>query len=118
MVIGHTDCGAIKAALSEHHHGLIDHWLKKIREVAEKYFDELGIGKESSDVVLRRLIEYNVREQCLNLCKNPVIQAAWNSGGKLYIHGYVFEMNTGKLIHLDNLQDDWQEIKDIYKFAF
>jgi carbonic anhydrase len=118
MVIGHTDCGAVKAALSNNHHGLIDHWLKYIRETAEKYIDELELEKNPPEKVIKLLIELNVREQCLNLCKNPIVQKAWNDGKDLYIHGFVFDMETGLLKDLDHLQKDWQEIQDIYRFNF
>ncbi len=118
MVIGHSDCGAVKASVSQNHHGFIDFWLRKIRDVAEKYMSLIEAECKNTDDIVKKLIEYNVREQCLNLCKNPVIQAAWNQGQRLYIHGYVFEMHTGKLKHLSHLQQDWDEVKDIYKFNF
>jgi carbonic anhydrase len=118
LVIGHTDCGAIKAALSNNYHGLIDHWLKHIREVAEKYVHELDVLNSPPENVVRKLIELNIREQCLNICKNPIIQKAWDKGHDIYIHGFVFEIETGLLKELEYLQTDWLGIQDIYKFNF
>jgi carbonic anhydrase len=117
LVIGHTDCGAVKAALSDSHHGLIDHWFMKIRHVAEKHVNLLNLA-QSKEEILRGLIELNIREQCLNLCKNPIIQKAWDSGQNLYIHGCIFEMESGLLKELENLQMEWKEVQEIYKFKF
>ena len=119
LVIGHTDCGAIRAALSYDHHGLIDHWLKNIREVAEKHKQELeNCPEKDHESRVRSLIELNIREQCLNLCKSPTIQQAWARGQDLYIHGYIFEMNTGMLKDLSVVQNDWSNIQEIYKYSF
>jgi len=119
LVIGHTDCGAIKAALSYDHHGLIDHWLKNIREVAEKHEKELEKYENlGHDKLVRKLIKLNIREQCLNLCKSPIVQKAWDSGHDLYIHGYLFEMETGLLKDLEVVQKDWSNIQEIYKYNF
>lgn len=119
LVIGHTDCGAIKSALSYEHHGLIDHWLKNIREVAEKHEEELEeVEQKGHDFIVRKLIELNIREQCLNLCKSPIVQKAWDEGQDLYIHGYIFEMETGLLKDLEVVQNDWANIQEIYKYHF
>jgi carbonic anhydrase len=117
LIIGHTDCGAVRAALSDSYHGLIDQWLKNIREVAEKHFFDLN-SENSKEEIVKKLIELNVKEQCLNMCKNPIIQKAWDSGRSLYVHGYLFEMESGKLRELKNLQQQWKDIQDIYKFKF
>lgn len=116
MVIGHTDCGAVKASLTSKYHGLIDHWLKNIREVAEKHIEHLDMQNSTHDQVVRKLIELNVREQCLNLCKNPIIQSAWARNEDLLIHGYVFEIDTGYLRLVESLKKDWNEVQNIYKF--
>jgi carbonic anhydrase len=119
LVIGHTDCGAIKAALSYDYHGLIDHWLKNIREVAEKHQKELGKYENlGHDRIVRKLIELNIRERCLNLCKSPIVQIALDSGHDLYIHGYLFQMETGFLKDLEVVQNDWSNIQEIYKYNF
>jgi len=119
LLIGHTDCGAVRAALSYEHHGLIDHWLKNIREVAEKHEKDLEkCEKFGHENIVRKLIELNIREQCLNLCKSPIVQKAWDSGNDLYIHGYLFEMETGLLKDLEVVQNDWSNIQEIYKYNF
>jgi len=119
LVIGHTDCGAVRAALSYDFHGLIDHWLKNIREVAEKHGNELRkLENEGHEKIVKKLIELNIKEQCLNLCKSPIIQGAWDRGQDLYIHGYVFEMESGILKDLEVVQRDWSNIQEIYKYNF
>lgn len=121
LVIGHTDCGAIRAALSYDHHGIIDHWLKNIREVAEKHKSQLSqCDKENEDHenLVKKLIELNVKEQCLNLCKSPIVQAAWEKEQILYVHGLLFEFETGLLKNLNVLQHDWEKLRHIYKYKF
>jgi len=129
IVVGHTDCGAVKAALTTKHHGLIDHWLRNIRETAEKYREEIEAIKESyvtnnkdlcnlNHELVRKLIEFNVKEAVLSLCKTPIVQKAWKKGQNLFVHGYVLEIDTGKLVDLDIKQEEWEEIEDTYKFEF
>ncbi len=119
MVIGHTDCGAVRAALSYDYHGLIDHWLKNIREVVEKHGNQLRKAEdEGHERIVKKIIELNIKEQCLNLCKSPVVQGAWDRGQDLYIHGFLFEMETGVLKDLEVVQKDWSNIQDIYRYNF
>ena len=129
IVVGHTDCGAVKAALTSKYHGLIDHWLRTIREIAEKYSDEiesikssyLNSNKDKSNLnneLIRKLIELSVKESVLSLCKTPIVQKAWKNGQSLFVHGYVLEIETGKLIELDINQEEWAQIEETYKFEF
>jgi len=129
IVVGHTDCGAVKAALTSKHHGLIDHWLRNIRETAEKYSEEIELIKESylnthsdkshlNNELVRKLIELNVKESVLSLCKTPIVQKAWKKGQTLFVHGYVLEIDSGNLFELDIKQKEWEDIEDTYKFDF
>ena len=126
IVVGHTDCGAVKAALTTKHHGLIDHWLRSIRETAEKYKEELesvrtNCGKDKSNLnndLVRKLIELNVKESVLSLCKTPIVQKAWKNNQSLFVHGYVLEIDTGHMIELEIKQEEWEDIEETYKFEF
>lgn len=119
IVLGHTDCGAIKTSLSNKYHGLIDHWLKPVKDVVERNHDYLDkIVKENPEKLTTKLAELNIKEQVLNLCKNPIIQKAWNSGQELYIHGLLFDMSTGYVKDLGIMKKEWKKIADIHALDF
>jgi len=119
IVLGHTDCGAIKTSLSNKYHGLIDHWLKPIKDVVERHHDMLDvIMKKNPDQLTTKLSELNVKEQVINLCKNPILQKAWNEGQELYIHGLLFDMDTGYIKDLKTMKKEWKPIEDIHLLDF
>jgi carbonic anhydrase len=113
IVLGHTDCGAIKASLSGKYHGLIDHWLNPIRDIAEKEYEILNktVNEEGEENLCKKLSELNIKEQVLNLCKNPIVQKAWNKGENLHIHGFLYDMKTGLLEDLQIFNKDWKKMK-------
>jgi carbonic anhydrase len=116
IVIGHTDCGAIKASLALKSYGLIDYWLTPIREVAEKHYCDLQkVNKNGFNTMLA---EYHVKEQVLNVCKVPVVQKAWGNGQELFIHGCLFEIETGCLRDLGITQKEWKNVKNLYELNF
>lgn len=92
IVAGHYNCGGVNAALGNKSLGLIDAWLRGLKEVRAKYKDELeGLGeKERSD----RLVELNVYEQVRSVLKNANVQQAVEERG-LEVHGWVFDVGTG-----------------------
>lgn len=114
IVIGHTDCGAIKASLTSDSYGLLNFWLKSIKEVADKHKDELKSVRNQGGNTTNTLIRLNVQEQCLNVCKSPIVQKAWSEGRTLLVHGYVFDISTGLL----NYVEVGDTIPDIYKYEF
>ncbi len=119
IVLGHTDCGAIKTSLSNKYHGLVDHWLLPIKGVVEKNHDELDkVMKTNPEKIANKLSELNVREQVINLCKDPIVQKAWNDGQKLFIHGLLFEMETGYIRNLNTMKKEWKNIEDIHMLDF
>ena len=100
IVCGHYGCGGVKAAMDGHRHGIIDHWLQPIRDVANKYEDHLDEIK-SEDGMLNRLCELSIESQVRNLSRTPVIRSAWKRGKELQIHGWVYGLNDGLLRDLD-----------------
>ena len=96
IVCGHYGCGGVKAAMSGARHGLIDNWLRVLKDT-EQYF---GAQLAPLDAAARfdRLVELNVIEQVYNLGKTSIVQAAWERGQKPFIHGWVFDLHSG-LIH-------------------
>lgn len=119
IVLGHTDCGAIKTSLSNKYHGLIDHWLKPVKDLVEKNHDFLDrVMKKNPEKLTTKLSELNVKEQVINLCKNPIVQKAWNDGQELYIHGLLFDMGSGFVKDLKTMKKEWRMIEDIHALEF
>ena len=99
VVCGHYGCGGVKAALETQDHGLIDNWLRHIKDVARFHARELEpLGdKEEWD----RLCELNVAEQVLNVCSTTIVQDAWKNGAELSVHGWIYGLEDGLLKDLD-----------------
>lgn len=96
IVCGHTSCGALKAAMTDGAHGVLDHWLSDIRTVIRRNREELdGIADEAEQ--LRRLSYLNVRRQLGILSRTPVILDAWAKGQTVLLQGLVYDIATGLL---------------------
>lgn len=111
VVCGHYECGGVKAAMTPADMGILNPWLRNIRDVYRLHQTELD---NINEVPKRynRLIELNVQEQCVNLIKTAAVQEAHKERG-LTVHGWVFDIHTGKII---DLKIDFPEIlKDIMK---
>jgi carbonic anhydrase len=93
MVVGHYGCGGVAAAVDGHRHGLIDHWLHPIREVAAKHREELEpLGERAR---LDRLCELNVMRQVENVASDVFVHDAWARGQSVCIHGWVYSLGDG-----------------------
>ena len=98
VVCGHYACGGVKAAMQSADLGILNPWLRKIRDVYRIHNTELN-EIEDEEKKYDRLVELNVQEQCVNLIKTAAIQKAYRERG-LKVHGWVFDVHTGKLIDL------------------
>jgi carbonic anhydrase len=96
IVCGHYGCGGIQAALEGARLGLIDNWLRHVQDVAEKYAPALAAA-DGEEARLRLLSELNVREQVANVCRTTVVQAAWERGQELSVHGWIYALEDGLL---------------------
>ena len=98
IVCGHYGCGGIKAAMEKEQHGLIDNWLRHVKDVARFNADKLKELKheEKFDV----LCELNVMEQVTNVCNTTIVQKAWEKGAELSIHGWIYNIENGILKEL------------------
>ncbi len=114
VVCGHYECGGVKAAMQAKDLGLLNPWLRNIRDVYRIHKAELNsISDESKRY--NRLIELNVQEQCVNLIKTAAVQQAHKERG-LLVHGWVFDIHTGKLIDLKiDFPTILNEIMEIYR---
>ncbi|HEX9003007.1 MAG TPA: carbonic anhydrase [Blastocatellia bacterium] len=116
IVCGHYGCGGVKNALSHKHLGLINKWLRNIKDVYRFHQQELD-GITDGNARFRRLVELNVQEQVRKLAETSFVQHAWQHEQRPDIHGWVYDLHTGYLNDLLLLTPD-TAIEDIYKFEF
>ncbi len=94
IVCGHYGCGGIKAAMTQHHFGIINHWLKNIKDIYRFHRDEID-ELPTEDERVDRLTELNVQEQIFNLAKTSIIQTAWKNEQRPHLHGWVYGLHDG-----------------------
>ncbi|OYX23680.1 MAG: carbonic anhydrase [Flavobacteriales bacterium 32-35-8] len=113
IVCGHYACGGVKAAMQSVDLGILNPWLRNIRDVYRIHKNELNqISDEEKKY--DRLVELNVQEQCVNLLKTAAVQKAVRQRG-LTVHGWVFDVHTGKIIDLKiDFDDILKNIREIY----
>ena len=99
IVCGHYGCGGVKAAMSRTDFGLINRWLQNIKDCAERHQEELT-RLPTEEERQRRLVELNVVEQVDHLAKTSVVQRAWTRAGRPWLHGWVYDMRSGRLKEL------------------
>ncbi|MCU0333495.1 MAG: carbonate dehydratase [Chitinophagaceae bacterium] len=103
IVCGHYGCGGIKAALSHHNMGILNKWLRNIKDVYRLHQEELeNIPEEDKRV--DRMVELNVEEQVMNLAKTSIIQAAWKHHHRPTLHGWVYGLNNGILKTISRIE--------------
>ncbi len=105
IVCGHYGCGGVKAAMQSEDLGILNPWLRNIRDVYRLHRNELN-KIEDDQQKYRRLVELNVQEQCVNVIKTADVQLAYRNRN-LTVHGWVMDMATGKLI---DLQIDFDKV--------
>jgi len=116
MVVGHENCGGVRAALEDQRHGLVDNWLRHVKDIREKHADCLN---RVADINARveRLCELNVIEQVFNICQTTVVQDAWERGQDLTIHGWVYNLSDGLARDMDVSATNTGEAHRVYKAA-
>lgn len=114
IVCGHYNCGGIKSAMQAKDVGLLNPWLRNIRDVYRLHKNELN-AIDDEELRYRRLVELNVLEQCINVIKTRDVQNAILEN-RIQVHGWVFDIHTGKLIDLKvEVQDINRDITEIYR---
>jgi carbonic anhydrase len=114
IVTGHYGCGGVIAAMGHKQFGLIDNWLRHIKDVYRVYADKLDAitdEKERTD----RLVEYNVIESVENLCKTSIIQNAWKNNQDLQVHGWAYDLSTGIITDLKVSRDSTKGLENVFK---
>ena len=106
IVCGHYGCGGVRAAMDDQDYGLIDSWLRHIKDV--RRFNAGSLDGLDEKEKLDRLCELNVKEQVINVCNSPVVQKVWKKGGELTVHGWIYNINNGRLIDMGAVDTaDW-----------
>ncbi len=109
VICGHYNCGGVKAAMQAEDMGILNPWLRNIRDVYRLHKDELNVIEDEQQKY-NRLVELNVQEQCVNLIKTAEVQQALRHG-QITVHGWVFDIHSG---HIIDMKIDFNKIlKDI-----
>jgi len=116
VVCGHYFCGGVKAAMQADDLGVLNPWLRNIRDVYRLHKNELNAIQDETEKY-NRLVELNVQEQCVNLIKTAEVQKAITERG-LQVHGWVFDIHSGKLIDLKiDFDKVLENIREIYNLG-
>ena len=116
IICGHYNCGGVKAAMTNKDFGLINKWLRNIKEVYEKHYDELHKIKDEQSR-FNALVELNVKEQIQNLAKTTIVQKAWKSSQLPHLHGWVFDIHKGEIKEVVNISAvEWES--PVFKYEF
>ena len=114
IVVGHYGCGGIRAAYEDADNGLIDNWLRNIKDVQHRHRARIeAIDDEEGRLDL--LCELNVMTQVSHVCHTTIAQNAWARGQKLAVHGWVYSLKDGLLKDLDCTVDNIAQIPDVYR---
>ncbi len=117
IVCGHYGCGGVKAAMGNSSIGIIDNWIRHIKDVYRFHHEELdAITDEKSR--FNKFVEINVKEQVMDLAKTSIVQNAWKNGQELSLHGWVYGLNDGYVTDLGvNFSCD-KDLDDVYQLKF
>jgi carbonic anhydrase len=114
IVCGHYGCGGVQAAMTNKHIGLIDNWIRHIKDVYRFHQEELN-GIENEKDRFNRFVELNIVEQVLDLAKTSIVQSAWESGQKVQVHGWVYDIHDGLIKDLGVNLSDNKSLSDVYQ---
>lgn len=115
IVCGHYGCGGVQAAMGHKQFGLIDNWLRNIKDVYRTHTIELDAITDENQR-FRRFVELNVIEQVYDLGKTTIVQNAWKNGQELHIHGWVYDISDGVLQDLDVTFRNANDLPKVYQF--
>jgi len=114
IVCGHFGCGGVKAAMSNKQIGLIDNWIRHIKDVYRLHEDELNSISDENER-FNRFVEVNVKEQVLDVAKTSIIQNAWSNGQEIHLHGWVYDINDGIIKDLDVTLKNNSSLSEVYQ---
>lgn len=114
IVCGHYGCGGVKAAMGNGQNGLVDNWLRHIKDVYRIYSDELE-AIQNEEERFKRFVELNVTEQVFNVSKTSIIQNNWKDRNYPIIHGWVYSLETGLIKDLNVSIDNQRDLPPIFR---
>ena len=116
IVCGHYGCGGVRAAMESKQHGLIDNWLRHVKDIYDLHKRQLNLIPDANTREAR-LVELNVLHQLYNVARTTIVQNAWSSGKKLAVHGWVYRLEDGLVHDLGFRVSSSEEIGRIYRMV-
>ncbi|MBX9807769.1 MAG: carbonate dehydratase [Flavobacteriaceae bacterium] len=117
IVCGHYGCGGVQAAMTNQSIGIIDNWIRHIKDVYRLHHEFLDSIKDENER-FNAFVEVNVKEQVFDLAKTSIVQSAWKSGQDLTLHGWAYGLNSGFVTDLDvNISSD-VDLDEVYQLKF
>lgn len=116
IVCGHYNCGGVRAAMQNREYGLIDNWLRHIKDVYSKHSAALN-DIEDEDQRFHRFCELNVIEQVCNVSHTTIVQGAWRRGQELAVHGWIYSVGNGLLKDLNITVTGSDDVDSLYRMA-
>jgi len=117
IVCGHYGCGGILAAMKNESIGIIDNWIRHIKDIYRLHKKELDSIEDEAER-FNKFVEFNVIEQVFDLAKTSIVQSAWKNGQELYLHGWAYGLNSGFVTDLNvNFSSD-EDLDDVYQLKF
>ena len=117
IVCGHYGCGGVKAAMGNQSIGLIDNWIRHIKDVYRLHEEYLNSFENEEDR-FNKFVEINVQEQVFDLAKTSIVQGAWRNGQDLTLHGWAYGLNSGYVTDLDVNMSSNNELDEVYRLKF
>lgn len=114
IVCGHYGCGGVKAAMGNSSFGVIDNWIRHIKDIYRFNKEKLN-PIENEEERFNKFVELNVKEQVLNLAKTSIVQGAWKNGQELYLHGWVYGLNSGYVTDLEVNFSKNEDLHEMYQ---
>lgn len=115
IVCGHYGCGGVNAAMQNQEFGLIDNWLRHLKDIYQKHAEHLDPLTE--DQRFKQFCEINVIEQVYNVCHTTIVQGAWRKGQELSVHGWIYGLHDGLLQDLDVCITTPEDIHRLYRMT-
>ena len=117
IVCGHYGCGGVKAAMGNQSIGLIDNWIRHIKDVYRLHDTYLN-AIEDEEERFNKFVEINVQEQVFDLAKTSIVQGAWRNGQDLTLHGWTYGLNSGYVTDLGVNMSSNDELDEVYRLKF
>jgi len=117
LVCGHYGCGGVKAAMGNDSIGIIDNWIRHIKDVYRLHDEYLNSITDETER-FNTFVEINVKEQVFDLAKTSIVQAAWKNGQDLTLHGWVYGLNSGFVTDLDVNISSEKDLDEVYQLRF